>query len=172
MNLGNSLFHARKKSGLSQEVVAEKIGVSRQTISKWETNETVPDVYQSKKMAKLYKISLDELIEFDVDLQEVEEMIAGTTADIIFCGHTHVPCGYQTNTKQTVVNVGSVGRPFSQEPKSCYAILEINNNEFSVKHNFVPYDVNKAADILKQRGFDGAEKLAKMLICATSRYPQ
>ena len=71
MNLGNSLFHARKKSGLSQEVVAEKIGVSRQTISKWEINETVPDVYQSKKMAKLYKITLDELIEFDVDLQEV-----------------------------------------------------------------------------------------------------
>ena len=75
MNLGNSLFHARKKSGLSQEEVAEKIGVSRQTISKWETNETVPDIYQSKKMAKLYKISLDELIEFDIDLQEVEEMI-------------------------------------------------------------------------------------------------
>ena len=75
MNLGNSLFHARKKSELSQEEVAEKIGVSRQTISKWETNETVPDIYQSKKMAKLYKISLDELIEFDIDLQEIEEMI-------------------------------------------------------------------------------------------------
>ena len=75
MNLGNSLFHARKKSGLSQEEVAEKIGVSRQTISKWETNETVPDIYQSKKMAKLYKISLDELIEFDIDLQEIEELI-------------------------------------------------------------------------------------------------
>ena len=75
MNLGNSLFHARKKSGLSQEEVAEKIGVSRQTISKWETNETVPDIYQSKKMAKLYRISLDELIEFDIDLQEIEEMI-------------------------------------------------------------------------------------------------
>ena len=40
MNLGNSLFHARKKCGLSQEVVAEKLGVSRQTVSKWETNET------------------------------------------------------------------------------------------------------------------------------------
>ena len=75
MNLGNSLFHARKKSGLSQEEVAEKIGVSRQTISKWETNETVPDIYQSKKMAKLYRISLDDLIEFDIDLQEIEEMI-------------------------------------------------------------------------------------------------
>lgn len=37
MSLGNSLFNARKKSGLSQEDVAEKLGVSRQTISKWET---------------------------------------------------------------------------------------------------------------------------------------
>ena len=36
MSLGNSLFNARKKSGLSQEEVAEKLGVSRQTISKWE----------------------------------------------------------------------------------------------------------------------------------------
>lgn len=56
MNLGNSLFHARKKCGLSQEEVAEKLGVSRQTISKWETNETVPDIYQSKKMARLYHV--------------------------------------------------------------------------------------------------------------------
>ena len=44
MNLGNSLFQARKKSGLSQEDVAEKLGVSRQTVSKWETDETVPDI--------------------------------------------------------------------------------------------------------------------------------
>lgn len=36
MSLGNSLFNARKKSGLFQEEVAEKLGVSRQTISKWE----------------------------------------------------------------------------------------------------------------------------------------
>ena len=37
MGLGSSLFHARKQSGLTQEEVAEKLGVSRQTISKWET---------------------------------------------------------------------------------------------------------------------------------------
>lgn len=75
MNLGNSLFHARKKRGLSQEEVAGKLGVSRQTISKWETNETVPDIYQSKKMAVLYGISLDELIEFDIELKELQDMI-------------------------------------------------------------------------------------------------
>ena len=75
MNLGNSLFHARKKCGLSQEKVAEKLGVSRQMISKWETNETLPDIYQSKRMAKLYQVSLDDLIAFDVELNEIQEII-------------------------------------------------------------------------------------------------
>ena len=46
MNLGNNLFQARKKAGMSQEEVAEKLGVSRQTISKWETDETIPDIYK------------------------------------------------------------------------------------------------------------------------------
>ena len=78
MKLGNRLFHARKKSGFSQEAVAEKLGVSRQTISKWETDETVPDIYQSKKMAKLYRMTLDELIEFDVELDEIQEIIDRT----------------------------------------------------------------------------------------------
>lgn len=81
MKLGNSLFHARKKRGLSQEEVAEKLGVSRQTVSKWETDETVPDIRQSKKMAMLYHISLDELIDFDVDILEIQEVIAHTKAE-------------------------------------------------------------------------------------------
>lgn len=78
MNLGNSLFQARKRCGLSQEAVAEKLGVSRQTVSKWETDETMPDIRQSKKMAKLYNVSLDELIEFDIDVKEIQEIIDRT----------------------------------------------------------------------------------------------
>lgn len=79
MNLGNSLFCARKKCGLSQEAVAEKLGVSRQTVSKWETDETIPDIRQSKKMAVLYNMSLDELIEFDVDVKKIQEIIEKTS---------------------------------------------------------------------------------------------
>lgn len=81
MNLGNSLFHARKKCGFSQEYVAEKLGVSRQTVSKWETDETVPDIRQSKKMAVLYNMSLDELIDFDIDIKEVQEIIDKTSKE-------------------------------------------------------------------------------------------
>ena len=78
MSLGNSLFDARKKKGLSQEEVAEKLGVSRQTISKWETEETVPDIYQAKKLAKIYGLSLDELTDVDLDQKEIEEVIKNT----------------------------------------------------------------------------------------------
>ena len=81
MSLGNSLFTARKKSGLSQEEVAEKLGISRQTISKWETGETLPDIRQSKRLAVLYRLSLDDLIDFDIEVKEIEEVIERTSEE-------------------------------------------------------------------------------------------
>lgn len=78
MSLGNSLFNARKKSGLSQEEVAEKLGVSRQTISKWELDETLPDIRQAKKLSGLYHLTLDELTDFDIDVKEIEQIIERT----------------------------------------------------------------------------------------------
>ena len=82
MEIGNHLFEARKKSGLSQEDVAEKLGVSRQTISKWELSETLPDIRQSKQLALLYHLSLDELIDFDMDVQEIQDAIDRTSEEV------------------------------------------------------------------------------------------
>ncbi|WP_138263772.1 helix-turn-helix transcriptional regulator [[Clostridium] hylemonae] len=82
MSLGNNLFNARKAKGLSQEMTAEKLGVSRQTISKWETDETLPDIQQSKKLAVLYGLTLDELIEFDIDVKEIQEVIERTSDEV------------------------------------------------------------------------------------------
>ncbi len=81
MSLGNSLFSARKRSGLSQEEVAEKLGVSRQTISKWELDETLPDIRQSKELSALYHITLDELVSFDIEVKEIEEVIEKTSEE-------------------------------------------------------------------------------------------
>ncbi len=75
MSLGSSLYNARKQSGLSQEEVAGKLGVSRQTISKWETDEALPDIRQSKGLAMLYHLTLDELIEYNFDEQQARQMI-------------------------------------------------------------------------------------------------
>lgn len=82
MQLGESLAQARKKAGLTQEAVAEKLGVSRQTISKWETDETLPDIRQSKKLASLYHMTLDELVDFDIDVQELTEMINSVSDEV------------------------------------------------------------------------------------------
>lgn len=79
MSLGSNLVKARKNRGFSQEMAAEKLGVSRQTISKWETDETLPDIQQSKKLAVLYGLSLDELIEFDLDIKEIQDAIDRTS---------------------------------------------------------------------------------------------
>ncbi len=81
MSLGNSLFNARKKSGLSQEEVAEKLGVSRQTISKWELGETLPDIRQSKRLSVLYHLTLDELVDFDIEVKEIEAIIQKTSEE-------------------------------------------------------------------------------------------
>lgn len=106
----------------------------------------------------------------NMPLEKIEEIISGTNADIIFCGHTHTPCGYQTNTKQTVVNVGSVGRPMTSNAMPCYAILEFSDDGFNIEHNFVDYDRFTAEKVLAERDFKGAKELSKLLIEPISRH--
>lgn len=104
-------------------------------------------------------------------IKEIEEIMTGVNANIVLCGHTHIPCGYQTNNKLTVINVGSVGRPMTQDAKPCYVILNIDkNSEFTVEHKFVDYNRKLAADLMKKRNFDGAEAISQLLIHPTSRH--
>lgn len=106
----------------------------------------------------------------NMPLNEVEEMIKDTDADLIFCGHTHQPCGYQTSSKQTVVNVGSVGRPMTEVPDACYVVADFNNGGFSINHKFVDYDRKLAAEIVRARGYVGADKIAGLLLNPTERH--
>ena len=79
--IGEFIAECRKEKNLTQVQLAEKLNMSYKSISKWETDETVPDIYQSKKLAKLYNLSLDELIEFNVDVKEIEEVIKNTNEE-------------------------------------------------------------------------------------------
>ncbi|SCI79011.1 HTH-type transcriptional regulator immR [uncultured Clostridium sp.] len=62
MSLGDKLLDLRKKAGLSQEDVADKLGVSRQTVSKWEMDQTIPELIKVKLLSQLYNVSYDYLI--------------------------------------------------------------------------------------------------------------
>ena len=66
MEIGKNILNLRKKNGLSQEELAGKIGVARQTISKWELGETSPDLKQAKELSKIFNVSLDELAGNDI----------------------------------------------------------------------------------------------------------
>lgn len=80
-SLGQSLTRARKKQGLTQEQVGEKLGVSRQTISKWELDETLPDIRQAKELSRLYETTLDDLIDYDAEVEEVKRVVRHTSQE-------------------------------------------------------------------------------------------
>lgn len=64
--LGENILKLRKKSGLSQEQLGEKVNVTRQTISNWELNETTPNPEQLKLLSKALNVSIDELLDNDI----------------------------------------------------------------------------------------------------------
>ena len=67
MKLGENILKLRKQNGLSQEQLGEQIGVTRQTISNWELNETTPNPEQLKALSKVLSVSLDELLDNEVE---------------------------------------------------------------------------------------------------------
>ena len=69
MALGQNILEFRKKNGLSQEGLGEKVNVTRQTISNWELEETTPNPEQLKLLSKALNVSVDDLL--DNDLQNV-----------------------------------------------------------------------------------------------------
>ena len=61
----DNLIHLRKINQLTQEDVADKVGVSRQAVAKWESGETVPDLEKCRLLAELFGVTLDDLANFE-----------------------------------------------------------------------------------------------------------
>lgn len=70
MEIGKKLKNARIEAGLTQEKAAEKIDVSRQTISNWENEKSYPDIISVIAVSDLYSVSLDELLKGDQKMAE------------------------------------------------------------------------------------------------------
>lgn len=86
MSIGEKLLDLRKSKHLSQEEVADQLNVSRQTISKWETDQSMPDFDKIVPLCELYGISADELLmmekkEKNMKTEELEESTISTQDD-------------------------------------------------------------------------------------------
>lgn len=104
MELSKKLKELRKQKGMSQEQLAEKLNVSRQAITKWETGLGIPDIENMKNIAILFHVSLDELLleksqikhqeflyesqtEYDIDYMKRCDMKLGSAYQIHVTGY-------------------------------------------------------------------------------------
>ena len=71
MKLGDKILMLRKKEGLSQEQLAEKLNVSRQAISRWESGSALPDASNIRQLSKVFAVSADYLLNDDMDEYEI-----------------------------------------------------------------------------------------------------
>ena len=105
IEIADRLIKLRKKHGLSQEELADKLGLSRQAVSKWERAEASPDTDNLICLAKLYGVSLDELLSTDEDVETIvkeqvkEEPHKGNTIQLedddgskVIIDNNHITC--------------------------------------------------------------------------------
>lgn len=67
MELKNIILQKRKEKNMTQEQLAEQLNVARQTVSKWETGETIPDIDSLKKLAVLLEFSIDNALGIEIE---------------------------------------------------------------------------------------------------------
>ena len=82
MNLGERLLNLRKAKHLSQEEVADKLNVTRQTVSKWETDQSTPDFDKIAPLCKLYGITADELLTGEKTQIDIEESLTSSNNEV------------------------------------------------------------------------------------------
>ena len=82
MTIGEKITHLRIVSGISQDELAKKLGVSRQSLSKWENDETQPQLDNIKQLCELFKISADELIDDKVVIHRGKKLKMSIGEDI------------------------------------------------------------------------------------------
>ena len=101
MEIGKKLKNARIEAGLTQEKAAEKIDVSRQTISNWENEKSYPDIISVIALSDLYSVSLDELLKGD---QKMAEHLEEST-NVVKSPPTRVSFFYGVRTGAILLNI-------------------------------------------------------------------
>jgi predicted phosphodiesterase len=95
----------------------------------------------------------------------LERLLDMAEAEVLVCGHTHIPYHRILSSGRHVVNAGSVGKPKDGNPQACYVVLEAHNNDLTVTFKRVPYDVERAARAIEASAIP--DEYAQMLRTGT-----
>jgi putative phosphoesterase len=95
----------------------------------------------------------------------LERLLDMAEADVLMCGHTHLPYHKVLPSGRRIVNVGSVGKPKDGDPRACYAVLSANGGDLKVEFIRVAYDVEQAAQAIEAT--DMPDEFANMLRTGT-----
>jgi putative phosphoesterase len=91
----------------------------------------------------------------------LERLLDAAEADVLVCGHTHLPYHRVLASGRHVINAGSVGKPKDNDPRACYITLAVEGRELAIEFIRVPYDVEKAAQAIEAT--DMPDEFAEML---------
>lgn len=104
---------------------------------------------------------INEYLYADRPDRSLERLLDTAEADVLMCGHTHIPYHRVLPSGRHVVNAGSVGKPKDGDPRACYVTLEAAGRDLAVEFVRVPYDVERAARAIE--GTDMPDEFARML---------
>ena len=133
MAIGNKIVSLRKKYSYTQENLANKVGVSRQTLSNWESDLTSPDLTQAKILSELFKISLDELCDNNLEITCKDESesifndILGKTIYLTFTDdYFDDNINSETPVKLINCNEDFIKIEYTNNKKSISKLIDIN----------------------------------------------
>jgi putative phosphoesterase len=104
---------------------------------------------------------LNEYLYEDRPESSLERILDAAEADVLVCGHTHLPYHRLLGSGRHVINAGSVGKPKDNDPRACYLMLSADGRDLTVEFIRVPYDVEKAAQAIEAT--DMPHEFAEML---------
>ncbi len=148
MNFSEKLKEIRKKEGISQEQLAERIGVTRQAITKWETGKGLPDIENMVIIAEIFKMTIDELLMNSVTMKTPETFMytSETIYDIDCEKHFDVNIGSAATImlssgddeklhvklfSETLENIGSMFKIKLDDRKNRLDVICLNKNKLS-----------------------------------------
>lgn len=148
MNFSEKLKEIRKKEGISQEQLAERIGVTRQAITKWETGKGLPDVENMVIIAEIFKTTIDELLMdsvtketpktfvytsetiYDIDCEKHFDVNIGSAATIMLSSGDDEKLHVKLSS-ETLENIGSIFKIKLDDRKNKLDVICLNKNKLS-----------------------------------------